>query len=115
MLTLINPAYMTRQVYKLAKEKYKMEEHITSLSPKNPGNKADIWEEMALQKFEKGKKEVCVKFLEFDAHAKVIVTSGYSTEPVIARYQEYGFKGRLLKPFQIKDLQKELSRVLKNP
>lgn len=53
MLTLINPAYMTRQVYTLAKEKDDyVQGHITSLNPINPINKADNWERRALIKFE---------------------------------------------------------------
>ncbi len=48
-LTLINPAYMTRQVYELANENKTVGGHITSLDPVNPTNKADSWEQKALQ------------------------------------------------------------------
>ncbi|HAZ00991.1 MAG: hypothetical protein A2W95_01960 [Bacteroidetes bacterium GWA2_40_14] len=53
-LTLINPAYMTRQVYEIAKSQNGMIGHITSLNPIRPENKADEWETIALQRFEKG-------------------------------------------------------------
>jgi PAS domain S-box-containing protein len=56
-----------------------------------------------------GGKEAVKEILAFDQEAKVIVSSGYSTDPVMVDYLEYGFKGRLAKPFQMKDLQKELS------
>ncbi|PLX22469.1 MAG: hypothetical protein C0599_06265 [Salinivirgaceae bacterium] len=53
-LTLINPAYMTRQVFKIAEEQYAVKGHITSLDPIRPGNKADEWETKVLKTFEKG-------------------------------------------------------------
>jgi len=54
-LTLINPAYMTRQVQKLAEKQYGVKGHITSLKPLRPENKPDAWETKALQSFENGK------------------------------------------------------------
>ena len=57
-LTLVNPAYMTRQVHELGKEQYGLKGHITSLKPLNPGNAADPWETEALKSFEHGKLEV---------------------------------------------------------
>ncbi len=55
-----------------------------------------------------GGKEAVQEFLAINPEAKVIVSSGYSTDPVMANYREYGFKGRLVKPFQMDELQKEL-------
>jgi PAS domain S-box-containing protein len=57
-LTLINPAYMTRQVHELARGQYKTKGHITSLKPINPGNGPDNWEKEALKKFATGAEEV---------------------------------------------------------
>jgi PAS domain S-box-containing protein len=57
-LTLMNPAYMTRQVHELAKSEYGVLGHITSLAPIRPQNAADPWETQALQAFEHGEKEV---------------------------------------------------------
>ncbi len=56
-LTLVNPAYMTRQVHELHSEKG-VRGHITSLNPINPGNAADPWETAALRQFESGVPEV---------------------------------------------------------
>jgi signal transduction histidine kinase len=56
-LTLINPAYMTRQVHELAAEQYGVRGHITSLNPIRPQNVPDPWETEALQAFEHGKTE----------------------------------------------------------
>jgi len=58
-----------------------------------------------------GGKEAVNKLLAIDSEAKVIVSSGYSTDPVMANYSEYGFKGRLVKPFQMKTLKTEICRV----
>lgn len=60
-LTLVNPAYMTRQVLLLAKEQGGTFGHITSLTPLNPINAADSWEAEALRLFEKGTREIFTK------------------------------------------------------
>ncbi len=59
-----------------------------------------------------GGKETIKKILEIDPKAKVIVSSGYSTDPIMANYREYGFKGRLVKPFKLNDLKSELLKIL---
>ncbi len=57
LFTLVNPAYMTRQVYEMAEKKLMAKGHITSLKPLRPENKADSWETIALETFEQGKDE----------------------------------------------------------
>ena len=57
-LTLINPAYMTRQVYGMMAEEYNVHGHITSLNPIRAENAPDPWEAEALRAFERGQKEV---------------------------------------------------------
>jgi hypothetical protein len=57
-LTLVNPAYMTRQVYELGSEATGVRGHITSLQPIRKENAPDVWETRALKAFEKGVKEV---------------------------------------------------------
>ena len=46
-LTLMNPAYMTRQVFELQGEKLRVRGHITSLKPIRPQNAPDPWERKA--------------------------------------------------------------------
>jgi len=53
-LTLINPAYMTRQVHELAFKEYGTHGHITSLKPIRPRNRPDPWEAKMLKGFEGG-------------------------------------------------------------
>ena len=57
-LTLVNPAYMTRQVNELTAQRYGVQGHITSLNPLRPENKPDEWETSALKQFQNGVKEV---------------------------------------------------------
>ncbi len=57
-LTLLNPAYMTRQVHELAAEKDGVHGHITSLNPIRPENAPDDWEAKALRAFASGATEV---------------------------------------------------------
>jgi PAS domain-containing protein len=57
-LTLLNPAYMTRQVYALAKQEGLPRGHLTSLKPIRPQNAPDPWEKKALQAFAGGADEV---------------------------------------------------------
>ncbi len=57
-LTLVNPAYMTRQAYEIGYKEFNHQDHITSLNPIRPENKPDSWEAKALQKFQQGKTEV---------------------------------------------------------
>ena len=53
-LTLVNPAYMTRQVHEVERAQYGVRGHITSLRPLNPQNAADPWETEVLKRFEEG-------------------------------------------------------------
>lgn len=57
-LTLINPAYMMRQVHELVTPDSVLSGHITSLKPIRPANQPDEWERDALRRFERGEKEV---------------------------------------------------------
>ncbi|WP_319239337.1 EAL domain-containing protein [uncultured Propionivibrio sp.] len=56
-LTLLNPAYMTRQIYELAGRQIGVRGHITSLKPLRPENAPDEWERQALLAFERGATE----------------------------------------------------------
>ncbi|MCX5891630.1 MAG: DUF3365 domain-containing protein, partial [Deltaproteobacteria bacterium] len=57
-LTLLNPAYMTRQVYEFSRKEGQAQVHLTSLNPLRPENAPDAWEKEALKAFEKGQSEV---------------------------------------------------------
>ncbi len=61
-LTLVNPAYMTRQVFEFASQDTSqlVRGHITSLKPIRPENAADPWEREALLSFQNGAKDASV-------------------------------------------------------
>ncbi|MEW8522343.1 MAG: EAL domain-containing protein [Candidatus Thiodiazotropha endolucinida] len=56
-LTLLNPAYMLRQMMEDYAELYGVKGRITSTKPLNPENAPDEWERAALESFERGEKE----------------------------------------------------------
>jgi two-component system cell cycle sensor histidine kinase/response regulator CckA len=60
-----------------------------------------------------GGKKAIQKILEIDPEVKAIVSSGYSDDPVMANFQEYGFKGMMPKPYESRSLGKVLHEVLK--
>jgi PAS domain S-box-containing protein len=60
-----------------------------------------------------GGKEAIQKLVEIDPEIKAIVSSGYSDDPILANFREYGFKGMLPKPFELSSLGKMLHEVLK--
>ena len=55
------------------------------------------------------------KLLEVDPHVKAIVSSGYSNHPVVEDFRNYGFAGVVNKPYRLKELSDEVSRVLSLP
>lgn len=59
-----------------------------------------------------GGQEATQEILRMDPHAKIIVSSGYSTDPVMADYEDYGFKSRMAKPYRFEDLQKVIQPLL---
>jgi DNA-binding NarL/FixJ family response regulator len=62
-----------------------------------------------------GGKDAIKKLLEIDPNARAIVVSGYSNDPVMSRYQDYGFKGVIRKPFEIDELLDTLYTVVAAP
>jgi CheY-like chemotaxis protein len=56
-----------------------------------------------------GGRETIARLHEFDPLVKAIVSSGYSTDPVVANFRQYGFVGILTKPYTAK----EMSEVIK--
>lgn len=60
-----------------------------------------------------GGQETVKKLLEIDPDVKAVVSSGYAKDPVLANYEDFGFKGIIPKPFNIKELCKSLHEVMK--
>jgi DNA-binding NarL/FixJ family response regulator len=60
-----------------------------------------------------GGKEAIKILRDFDPSIKAIVSSGYSNDPVMANYQEFGFCGVVAKPYTVEDLS-EVIRGIQN-
>ncbi|MDM8537415.1 ATP-binding protein [Desulfobacterales bacterium HSG17] len=56
--------------------------------------------------------ETIKKLAEINPAIKSIVSSGYSNEPIMSEYKNYGFKGALAKPYTSKELKEELQKLL---
>lgn len=92
-LTLLNPAYMTRQLGDVIHEQTGIRIHITSLNPLNPGNAARDWEVDALRSFDDGMKEYLVMPKgdgsgRFARYAAPLVTG----EPCLRCHAQQGYR-----------------------
>jgi len=91
-LTLLNPAYMTRQVYTLAQESGQPRGHLTSLKPLRPQNSPDSWEKKALEAFEHGKEEVS-EVVSINGQPYMRLMRPFSTEAsCLTCHEEQGYK-----------------------
>ncbi len=61
-----------------------------------------------------GGREAAEKLLKIDPNAKIIVASGYSNDPIMANYKEYGFLAAVAKPFDLKALNEAISTCIIN-
>ena len=59
-----------------------------------------------------GGKETIEQLLRIDPDIKAIVSSGYSTDPIMANYRDYGFSAVLVKPYRPQDISKVLQELL---
>ncbi|MBP7738492.1 MAG: PAS domain S-box protein [Spirochaetes bacterium] len=59
-----------------------------------------------------GGKETVKRLREFHEGARVIVSSGYSNDPVMSNYLEYGFNGMIMKPYHFDELREAIQSVL---
>lgn len=61
----------------------------------------------------RGGKDTLTELFKYDPEVKAIVSSGYSNDPIMSNYQEYGFCGVAAKPYKIEELSLILQRVIK--
>jgi len=59
-----------------------------------------------------GGLEAIKELLAINPDARAIVASGYSNDPVMANYADYGFSGAIVKPFQLRDLLQVVDNVM---
>jgi CheY-like chemotaxis protein len=60
-----------------------------------------------------GGREAVRELLALDPAAKAIVSSGYSQDPVMARYREYGFQDVITKPYGVAEVSQTLARLIR--
>ena len=61
-----------------------------------------------------GGREAMVSLLKLDPDVKAVVSSGYSTDPVIANYRKYGFSAVLSKPYNLQEMSTILQKLLED-
>jgi PAS domain S-box-containing protein len=59
-----------------------------------------------------GGREALEELRSIDPGVKAIVSSGYSSDPVLANFRSYGFRGMVAKPYQVDDFMNVLRDVL---
>jgi nitrogen-specific signal transduction histidine kinase/CheY-like chemotaxis protein len=59
-----------------------------------------------------GGRETMSRLLDLDPEVRAIVSSGYSTDPVMANYREHGFSGVAVKPYRLAELARTLERLI---
>ncbi|MHB8894783.1 MAG: hybrid sensor histidine kinase/response regulator [Candidatus Geothermincolia bacterium] len=62
-----------------------------------------------------GGKEAARKILEIQADASIVVSSGYSNDPVMAHCQDHGFRAAILKPYRLSELGRVVREALQAP
>jgi CheY-like chemotaxis protein len=59
-----------------------------------------------------GGKEAIRKLKKLDPNVKALVSSGYSNDPIMSNFRDYGFQGVVKKPYRIQDMSDALRAVL---
>jgi len=61
----------------------------------------------------KGGLETLKLLKDIDPEVRAVVTSGYSEDPIITGFEQYGFQGALIKPFRLSELRDMIAGILK--
>jgi len=59
-----------------------------------------------------GGKETIEKLTKIDPDVKAVVSSGYSSDPIMGNFREYGFRGCVAKPYRVEDICKTLNEII---
>ena len=91
-LTLMNPAYMTRQVHEMGQDQYGLRGHITSLNPIRTENEPDEWERQALETFTDANDELSsVEDIDGVPHLR-LMRPLITKAPCLKCHSEQGYK-----------------------
>lgn len=118
-LTLINPAYMTRQVHELGNLNYPLKGKITSLKPINKINMPDPWEKKTLELFDEGLDEY-TELLDIDGTKKLRFMKALITEESCLKchgsqgYKVGDIRGGISVSMELSNFNQELSTNIKS-
>lgn len=59
-----------------------------------------------------GGKDAIKRLVEIDPDVRAIVCSGYSNDPMMSEYGNYGFKEAIVKPYNIEQLSRTVYKVV---
>ncbi|MCP3872077.1 MAG: PAS domain S-box protein [Desulfobacteraceae bacterium] len=59
-----------------------------------------------------GGKEASKIILDLDPKAKIVVSSGYSNDPIMASYKDFGLKGIIPKPYRMDELKSAVKKAI---
>ena len=91
-LTMVNPAFMTREIAALASDANHVYIHLTSLRPIRPGNKPDDWERAALERFERGENEALSVEMFANRESLRFMAPLLVTQGCLACHEKHGYK-----------------------
>jgi DNA-binding NarL/FixJ family response regulator len=60
-----------------------------------------------------GGREAIQHLKKIDPNVTAIVSSGYSNDPVMSNFREYGFAGMVLKPYRVSELSEQICKILR--
>lgn len=59
-----------------------------------------------------GGREAAERILSLDPQACLIVSSGYSNDPIMSDFRQYGFQGAVTKPYNVKQISQVLNTLI---
>ncbi len=60
-----------------------------------------------------GGRETALRILEIDSDARIVISSGYSDDPILKDYREYGILDFLPKPYNAEEMITHVNRIFK--
>jgi signal transduction histidine kinase len=92
-MTLINPAYMMRQISDISQSEGGLSFHLTSLKPVRPENAPDAWESEALKAFETGEASRLELIAQNDGEAAFRYMAPLKiTQPCLSCHVQQGYR-----------------------
>ncbi|MCX5813875.1 MAG: PAS domain S-box protein [Proteobacteria bacterium] len=62
-----------------------------------------------------GGKEALFELLSIDPYVKALIASGYTDDPIIDNFREFGFKAAVIKPYKMEELEEVLKKLIPHP